>query len=79
LLPFHLGAFVAAAGAGLPVVPLVLRGTRSYCATAHGSRAWGASPSPLARRSRPPIVRPAMMRGKRRWRCATWCVGGFWK
>ncbi len=29
LLPFHLGAFVAAAGAGLPVVPLVLRGTRS--------------------------------------------------
>jgi 1-acyl-sn-glycerol-3-phosphate acyltransferase len=29
LLPFHLGAFVAAAGARLPVVPLALRGTRS--------------------------------------------------
>lgn len=29
LLPFHLGAFVAAAGAGLPTVPLALRGTRS--------------------------------------------------
>ncbi|WP_316976395.1 AMP-binding protein [Shumkonia mesophila] len=29
LLPFHLGAFVAAAGASLPVVPLALRGTRS--------------------------------------------------
>ncbi|MBE0531628.1 MAG: AMP-binding protein [Rhodospirillales bacterium] len=29
LLPFHLGAFVAATGAGLPVVPLALRGTRS--------------------------------------------------
>lgn len=29
LLPFHLGAFVAAAGAGLPVVPLALRGSRS--------------------------------------------------
>ncbi len=29
LLPFHLGAFVAAAGAGLPVVPLALRVTRS--------------------------------------------------
>jgi len=29
LLPFHLGAFAAAAGAGVPVVPLALRGTRS--------------------------------------------------
>ncbi|MDX9860827.1 MAG: AMP-binding protein [Rhodospirillales bacterium] len=29
LLPFHLGAFVAAAGANLPTVPLALRGTRS--------------------------------------------------
>lgn len=29
LLPFHMGAFVAAAQAALPVVPIVLRGTRS--------------------------------------------------
>ncbi|HEU0200074.1 MAG TPA: AMP-binding protein [Burkholderiaceae bacterium] len=28
LLPFHLGAFLAAAGAGAPVVPIVIRGTR---------------------------------------------------
>src|SRR5260370_41362730 len=29
LLPFHMGAFVVAAQAGAPVVPLTLRGTRS--------------------------------------------------
>ncbi len=29
LLPFHMGAFVAAAAAGLPVVPVTIRGTRS--------------------------------------------------
>ncbi|MBE9540034.1 MAG: AMP-binding protein [Proteobacteria bacterium] len=29
LLPFHMGAFVAAAEAGLPVVPVTIRGTRS--------------------------------------------------
>ncbi|TNF99901.1 MAG: acyl-phosphate glycerol 3-phosphate acyltransferase [Gammaproteobacteria bacterium] len=29
LLPFHMGAFVAAAEAGLPVVPIIIRGTRS--------------------------------------------------
>lgn len=29
LLPFHMGAFVAAAEAGLPVTPIVIRGTRS--------------------------------------------------
>jgi 1-acyl-sn-glycerol-3-phosphate acyltransferase len=29
LLPFRMGAFVAAAGAGVPVVPMVIRGTRS--------------------------------------------------
>ncbi|HEY5682101.1 MAG TPA: AMP-binding protein [Sulfuricaulis sp.] len=29
LLPFYLGAFVAAAEAGVPVVPIILRGTRS--------------------------------------------------
>jgi 1-acyl-sn-glycerol-3-phosphate acyltransferase len=29
LLPFRLGAFLAAAEAGVPVVPLTLRGTRS--------------------------------------------------
>jgi 1-acyl-sn-glycerol-3-phosphate acyltransferase len=29
LLPFHMGAFVAAAQAGVPVVPVAIRGTRS--------------------------------------------------
>jgi 1-acyl-sn-glycerol-3-phosphate acyltransferase len=29
LLPFHMGAFVAAAEAGVPVVPVAIRGTRS--------------------------------------------------
>ncbi len=29
LLPFHMGAFVAAAEAGVPIVPLTIRGTRS--------------------------------------------------
>ncbi len=29
LLPFHLGAFAAAASAGVPVVPVAIRGTRS--------------------------------------------------
>ncbi|HUL94130.1 MAG TPA: AMP-binding protein [Burkholderiales bacterium] len=29
LLPFHLGAFVAAAAAGIPVLPVAVRGTRS--------------------------------------------------
>ena len=29
LLPFHMGAFVAAAQAGIPVVPVAIRGTRS--------------------------------------------------
>jgi 1-acyl-sn-glycerol-3-phosphate acyltransferase len=28
LLPFHLGAFLAAASAGVPIVPVSLRGTR---------------------------------------------------
>jgi 1-acyl-sn-glycerol-3-phosphate acyltransferase len=29
LLPFHMGAFVIAAGAGMPVLPVAVRGTRS--------------------------------------------------
>ena len=29
LLPFHMGAFVAAAETGVPVIPVTLRGTRS--------------------------------------------------
>ncbi|MEA1868414.1 MAG: 1-acyl-sn-glycerol-3-phosphate acyltransferase, partial [Thermodesulfobacteriota bacterium] len=29
LLPFHMGAFVTAAEAGMPVVPVIIRGTRS--------------------------------------------------
>jgi len=33
--PFRLGAFVAAAGAGLPVVPIALRGTRAVLRSGH--------------------------------------------
>ena len=29
LLPFHMGAFIVAAEAGVPVVPVTIRGTRS--------------------------------------------------
>jgi 1-acyl-sn-glycerol-3-phosphate acyltransferase len=29
LLPFHMGAFITAAEAGAPVVPVIIRGTRS--------------------------------------------------
>ena len=32
LLPFHLGAFLAAAGSSVPIVPVVVRGTRESVA-----------------------------------------------
>ncbi|HWQ95397.1 MAG TPA: AMP-binding protein [Gammaproteobacteria bacterium] len=35
LLPFHMGAFVAAAQAGVPVVPVSIRGTRSILRADH--------------------------------------------
>jgi 1-acyl-sn-glycerol-3-phosphate acyltransferase len=35
LLPFHLGAFLAAAQAGLPVLPLTLTGTRHLFGADH--------------------------------------------
>jgi 1-acyl-sn-glycerol-3-phosphate acyltransferase len=35
LLPFYLGGFIAAAAAGLPVVPAVIRGTRSMLREGH--------------------------------------------
>jgi 1-acyl-sn-glycerol-3-phosphate acyltransferase len=44
LLPFHLGAFAAAAKAGMPVVPVGLRGTRSVL---HGDD-WLPHRGPLA-------------------------------
>jgi len=44
LLPFHLGAFAAAAEAGMPVVPIALRGTRSVL---HGDD-WLPRRGPLA-------------------------------
>jgi 1-acyl-sn-glycerol-3-phosphate acyltransferase len=36
LLPFHMGAFVAAAQAGLPVVPVAIRGSRSILRSGSG-------------------------------------------
>ena len=44
LLPFHLGAFAAAAEAGMPIVPVALRGTR---AVLRGSE-WLPRRAPLA-------------------------------
>ncbi|OGI55801.1 MAG: acyl-phosphate glycerol 3-phosphate acyltransferase [Candidatus Muproteobacteria bacterium RIFCSPHIGHO2_12_FULL_60_33] len=35
LLPFHMGAFVAAAEAGVPIVPVAIRGTRSILRSDH--------------------------------------------
>lgn len=35
LRPFHMGAFVAAAEAGVPVVPLAIRGTRAILRPEH--------------------------------------------
>jgi len=43
LLPFRMGAFVAAAQAGVPVVPVVIRGTRSMLP----DRIWFLRPAPL--------------------------------
>ena len=35
LLPFHMGAFVVAAEAGVPIVPITIRGTRSILRAGH--------------------------------------------
>jgi 1-acyl-sn-glycerol-3-phosphate acyltransferase len=42
LMPFHMGAFVAAAETGAPVVPLALRGTRSILRDGQWLPRWGA-------------------------------------
>lgn len=55
LLPFHLGAFLAAAQAGVPVVPLVLTGTRRLL----GGGRWWPRRAELAVRVLPPIEPPA--------------------
>jgi len=54
LLPFRMGAFLAAARAGVPVVPVTLRGTRALLP---GQRRWPRR-SPLAVTIHPPL-RPA--------------------
>jgi 1-acyl-sn-glycerol-3-phosphate acyltransferase len=54
LLPFHLGGFLAAAGAGAPTVPMVIRGTRS--ALRDGQ--WFPRRRPLAVEFGPPIPAP---------------------
>ncbi len=41
LTPFHMGAFVAAAEAGLPVVPVAIRGTRSVLRDGSWFPRWG--------------------------------------
>lgn len=42
VLPFHMGAFVAAADAGVPVVPIAVRGTRSILRDSSGFPRRGA-------------------------------------
>jgi 1-acyl-sn-glycerol-3-phosphate acyltransferase len=42
LMPFHMGAFVAAAETGAPVVPVTLRGTRSILRDGQWLPRWGA-------------------------------------
>ncbi len=52
LLPFHLGAFTVASHAGLPVVPVALRGTRSVMRSDHWFPRRGAVQVAVS----PPIV-----------------------
>jgi acyl carrier protein len=54
LLPFHLGGFLAAAGAGAPTVPMAIRGTRS--ALRDGQ--WFPRRGPIAVEFGPPIPAP---------------------
>ena len=54
LLPFHLGAFLAAAQAGVPVVPLALAGTRAML----GGGRWWPRRAPLVLRIGEPIEPP---------------------
>jgi len=51
LLPFHMGAFVAAASAGTPVVPLALRGMRSVLRDGQ----WRACRTPVRITVAPPL------------------------
>jgi 1-acyl-sn-glycerol-3-phosphate acyltransferase len=63
LLPFHMGAFAAAAAANLPIVPVVLRGTRSILR----SGSWFPRPGRITLTICPPI-RPEA--SGHRWRIA---------
>jgi 1-acyl-sn-glycerol-3-phosphate acyltransferase len=55
LLPFHLGAFLAAAQAGVPIVPIALTGTRRML----GAGRWWPRRAALALHLGPPIEVPA--------------------
>jgi 1-acyl-sn-glycerol-3-phosphate acyltransferase len=61
LCPFHMGAFVTAATAGLPVVPVSIRGTRSKLRPGQ----WWVRPGPLA-----VVVSPPVQPGGSDWRAA---------
>ena len=52
LAPFHMGAFVAAARTGVPVVPVVIRGTRSVLR----ADSWSAHRAPVGVRITAPIL-----------------------
>jgi acyl carrier protein len=54
VLPFHLGAFMAAVDAGAPVVPLVLRGTREVLSFPH----WWPRRGALMVEVAPPLAVP---------------------
>ncbi|GAB4343016.1 MAG: AMP-binding protein [Desulfobulbaceae bacterium] len=52
LLPFRMGAFVTAARAGVPVVPVLIRGTRSKMR----GDTWFPRPGPVSVTVRPPVM-----------------------
>lgn len=55
LLPFHLGAFLAAARAGVPVVPVAISGSRRLLPADR----WWPRPAALRIEVCPPVVPPA--------------------
>jgi acyl carrier protein len=59
VLPFHLGAFMAAVDAGAPVVPLAMRGTREVLSFPH----WWPRRAALSVEVAPPLEVPAAVDG----------------
>jgi len=58
LLPFQLGAFMAAVEAGVPIVPIAIRGTRSILRSQEWLPRRGAITVTIGRPLTPPVERP---------------------